>query len=78
MRALRGKLGPRYVASSARASCAIEEPERGDVHPIQGVVRTKETPIARRSKSNSDVQLESCNTNLLLIVFYLTLELHLV
>jgi hypothetical protein len=78
VRALRGKLGPRHVASSARASCAIEEPERDDVHPIQGVARTVETPIARWSKSNSDVQLESCNTNLLLIVFYLTLELHLV
>jgi hypothetical protein len=75
-RALRGKLGPRYVASSARARCAIEEPERGDVRPIQGVVRTVETPIARWSKSNSDVQLESCNTSLLVIVFYSTLELH--
>ena len=73
-----GKAGSRHVASSARASCAIEEPERGDVHPIQGVVRTVETPIARWSKSNSDVQLESCNTNLLVIVFYSTLELHLV
>jgi hypothetical protein len=78
VRALRRKLGPRYVAFSARASCAVEEPERGDVHPIQSVVRTVEKPIARRSKSSSDVQLESCNTSLLVIVFYSTLELHLV
>jgi hypothetical protein len=77
VRALRGKPGPCYFVSSARASCAIEEPERGDAHPIQGVVRTKETPIARRSKSNSDVQLESCNTSLLVMVFYYALELHL-